>query len=634
MPIPDPGRARRSERWITAALLLAAILPALPAFGTPFLRDAEVVIRDNVALRSLDGALSAAADNYWGDHVECGLWRPLPLLSYAANHAVGGLEPDGYTAVDVALHALVVVLLFRFARQLGASTGAALVAGLVFAVHPLNSEAVASHVGRADLLAAAGMLCALLALGGLGRGAPGWRARGIAAGGFALALLSKENAVALLPLVGALVLLRPGQVAERDATPDADARHPWLDLLVLGSVLGLWLTVRWTVLGAFGRDPATIEPFINPLVPATTTALGDLRGATGGQALLGALTVLSHALGMFAWPATLSFDYGFDHLPLPTSAADPRVLLGVLAATATLAGCWLLRHRAPLAAVGLVFFGSTYVITGNVFTPIGTIFAERLMYVPDLGLALLVGQVFAWAHARGRGRARVALVGITGALLLAGAARTAERHADWQDHETATAAGVAAAPRSVAMQYARGRFLTLEAEAALARGDPDAAVRLYERAVVHLDLATEIAPEHSPSNRVLFQTLLLLGREEQARVPLEREVVLNPDSVDALTWLARLQAQDGLRARVAGQEDAGRRHAAEARATVEQALSLDPDHVDALRLRAALFRDVLGDPTRAAADLRHVLRVAPDHPDRDAIRAQAEHAEALGARKP
>ena len=82
------------------------------------------------------------------------LYRPLVLVSYAINYAMHGLSPAGYTAVNIALHAAVSLLLFALVRSIGGSLFAAGVAGIAFAVHPVHTEAVTGISGRPELLAA------------------------------------------------------------------------------------------------------------------------------------------------------------------------------------------------------------------------------------------------------------------------------------------------------------------------------------------------------------------------------------------------------------------------------------------------------------------------------------------------
>lgn len=82
-------------------------------------------------------------------------YRPLRYASYAIDHWVGGGAPWAYHASNVVLHALVAGLTASISRRLGAGEGAAALAGVAVAVHPLGAEATAYVAGRRDLLVTA-----------------------------------------------------------------------------------------------------------------------------------------------------------------------------------------------------------------------------------------------------------------------------------------------------------------------------------------------------------------------------------------------------------------------------------------------------------------------------------------------
>jgi hypothetical protein len=142
-----------------------------------------------------------------------GHWSPLAWLSFALDHAVGGLDPRVYHATNLALHAVNAALVCVVARYLlrpvlaprggeAAVDAGAFAAAVLFAVHPLRAETVAWVSDRRDLLCAAFLLTAVWAyLRGVGPDrslAGGWRAVSLAA--FAAALASKGLAV-MLPLL-------------------------------------------------------------------------------------------------------------------------------------------------------------------------------------------------------------------------------------------------------------------------------------------------------------------------------------------------------------------------------------------------------------------------------------------------
>lgn len=109
-------------------------------------------------------------NDFWGtplsDSGSHGSYRPLCVLSFRLNYLLGGFQPWGYHFVNVLLHCLATALLVKLARQVlprsKSSLGPA-ITGLLFATHPIHTEAVAGVVGRADLAACNFYLLSFLA---------------------------------------------------------------------------------------------------------------------------------------------------------------------------------------------------------------------------------------------------------------------------------------------------------------------------------------------------------------------------------------------------------------------------------------------------------------------------------------
>lgn len=159
-------------------------------------------------------------------------YRPIVIASFMADTIAGGGAPRYFHATNAALHALVAALLLALVRRLGAGPGAAFAAVLVFAVHPLNGQAVYWIPGRNELLLALFVLAAWLAwLRAADTGRRRWLAAHAA--GWLLALLSKETAI-VFPLVWALCAWH--------AQRTRDLLRP----LVWESWLAAWLA--WTAL--------------------------------------------------------------------------------------------------------------------------------------------------------------------------------------------------------------------------------------------------------------------------------------------------------------------------------------------------------------------------------------------------
>jgi tetratricopeptide (TPR) repeat protein len=607
-------RPARAAPFTLALVVLAAVLPYLNAFGHTFVRDDEVIIRDNAGLRSLPALREALLSNYWGEAAADAQWRPLALLSWALNYAAGGLETAGYTALDLAIHAGVCLVLLRLALSLGASTRAATAAALLFAVHPVHVEAVTGFVGRADTLATLFVLLALLWHRRAAGGSPA--ARALAALFLALGLLTKESAVAALLLIPALDGLAPA--ADAGGRPAGLRARLRRDYALYAVVAAAYFGARLAVLGTLGRDPDTILPAFNPLVPERLTPLGDLRGAGPAERLLTPFALVAEAARLLAWPAHLSMDYSFDQLPLAGSLFDGRVLLGLLVVALALAAVLRGRRRAPALAFAAAFALLAWLPTANLLFPIGTLFAERLLYLPSAGALLAVALLLDRCAARPGWRAPV--VGLTAAALLALGARTWARNPAWRDTDAVTAAMVADAPASFLSHSARGSHRYWLSQHELS---PPRAAALRTEARRHLETSLAICPESEQTNRAFVATCWD-DRDPAATVPAyERLARLDPQDAHVQQgWAMAL-----IELAKAGDEQA---RLAEAQAHLERALALDPREADALYARGML-RAL--DPQRRAealADLQAVLRLRPDHPERAQIEAEIGRLQAPG----
>jgi protein O-mannosyl-transferase len=348
-------------------------------------------------------------------HKTSNVFRPVTFATYAVDWKLGGGIALGFHAVNLVLHALVSCLVFIFLQtvlqQRAHARTIALAAALLFAVHPIHTEAVASIVGRAELLAAGFLILAWI-LHLHDRELPALLC-------FVLALLSKESAAVFLPLV--LI----GDYAN-------GKWKNWGRYLRIAGVTIVYLAVLWKLQGGrFG--PADISVIDNPLaeIPAT-------------QRILNALRVAWKYVGLQFYPASLSADYSYNQIPVYGAL---RYTLPSAIGIALVSAVWLWaaikRYRGLLLAVGI--YAAAFAITANILKPIGTIMAERLVYLPSLGFCLVIALGWNWLWQRGKTIA-LALALVTISLL---GARTIVRNSDWQDNRTLAVAQLRAAPNSV-----------------------------------------------------------------------------------------------------------------------------------------------------------------------------------------
>ena len=357
----------RRAAWIAA---LIAVLVYLPALGNRFALDDGPIVERNDAAHSIGAALGAFTHPYWPPEHGAGLWRPMVILSFAADWQLSGGNTTWLHATNVLLHAtataLVVVLLAPYATAAGALAG-----GVLFAVHPVHVEAVANLVGRAELLVACFLLAALLAARRMRR----LRAEGRNAAVAELllvvfviaALLSKEHAVVAVALLW----------LDDRARDEPGPRLPLRVYVTVSLITVVWLVVRRGV--EHGLGFAAVAPTFFHL------------GAVGRiSTMLPAVLVV---LRLLVWPFDLSPDYHpmvIERLEHPTAVGALGLL--VLLATVLLALRSWKEHR--VASLGLLIIGVAWLPTSNLLFPSGIVLAERTLYLASVGLTLLAASLW------------------------------------------------------------------------------------------------------------------------------------------------------------------------------------------------------------------------------------------------
>lgn len=528
----DAGRApRRAGRRDVLLLLLASVLPYLNGLAGDFTYDDKVIVRDNPRLASPSTVGEILTTHYFGGGAETATnYRPAVLLTYAVQRWVHGNRPLPFHAVNVALHAAVTLLLFRWLLLLGFPRLPVLAASVLFAVLPIHVEAVTSIVGRGETLAALCVLAsAFLWLRATGDGALRPVPYLLSLSAFTLGVFVKESAAVVPGVVLLGELFRGGsgdaplhrlrRLLERRAGALAGLLAP----------LAVLFGVRRLVLGGFltsGR--AAIFDLENPLVSLEA----PLR-------VVNAIGLLFRYAFLTFVPVGLSADHSARSLVLAGGLLSPRAILPVLLAAALATLAVRLWRARPLVAFGLCLFAGTFLPASNVPFPIGTVWGERLAYLPSAGLLLAFAGLLA-PRARAvprpsRVRWREAAVG----LLAAGyAVGTAVRNRVWLDDAALFADTVAKAPRSAKARYNLAYHLWREKDAA--------------GAVRELRTATEIFPRH-------YTAWSLLGR-------VARDEGRYADAVEAYAACLKVHSryEGGLWGYAASLEDAGRRAESEA----------------------------------------------------------------------
>jgi hypothetical protein len=374
----------------------AAVALYLPTVQYGFVQDDRAIIAGNPAAHSIGAALRAWGAPYWPPESGAGLYRPATILSYAVDWSVSGGRAGWLHLMNALWHGLAALLLTLVLARWLSPLGAA-AAGLVFAWHPVHAEGVASLVGRAELLAAVGILAAVLAA------RRGWWAGAVLCA--ALAMLSKEHGV----IAGVVILL------DNWLYGPEQRRYPVWFWIALALVTGAFLT-GWLAVGRAGAsDVAAV--FIG-------------RGTMGRLAV--ALPAVARAAELLVWPASLSVDYGPQVIPARTGFSVAAGL-GVLVVVAVPGLALWCRRRAPAVAFAAALGALAYLPTSNLLFPSGVVLAERNLYLAVALAAALAGVGIQWAASRwGARRALTAL----GVLTLACGVRSFARLPAWRDNRS------------------------------------------------------------------------------------------------------------------------------------------------------------------------------------------------------
>lgn len=379
----------------------------------------------------------------------------------------------------------------------------ALTAGLLFAVHPIHCDAVASIVGRADLLCTSLSLSAFLAYtSGAKKRETSWRHVMVALALTIVAGLCKELGFTNFALLMVYDLLRIHRYRNVQRGLQLMQRRLMVTVTtgIVAALVRVWINgehrqMEWNIL-------------------ANSVVVHERRLTR----MLSYAHLHAWYLWKLVWPRWLCFDYGYNTIPVIESIVDPRniytlfayvvVAVGLRSAILQLFGS----SKAPpssLFMMSIAFGVVPFIPASNMLFPVGTVVAERLLYFPSVGFCLLVGCVidrtlFIIAKTTAQfpptntshtvrsassfkdlfSAAQVVIL-VSGLLILiAGCYRSQLRNADWMSEQTLFKAAVDVVPTNV-------KVLSNEAKNLL---NPDP-----KKALDYLRIAIGMIPKHIES---------------------------------------------------------------------------------------------------------------------------------------
>jgi Flp pilus assembly protein TadD len=587
-----PAAPAVHRRWRDSGALAAAVLVALvvvvysPALQAGFVWDDDDYVTHNMTLRTVDGLR-----RIWLQPGAVPQYYPLVHTTFWLEYHLWGVRPLGYHAVNIALHALNVVLLWLVLRQL-ALPGAWLAAA-IFAVHPVHVESVAWITERKNVLSGCfylGAVLAYLRVCGVGRAAVTARGRHgaylVALVLFACALLSKTVTGSLPAAMLLLLWWKRGRLHVGDVVP-------LIPLVTLAAGLGavtIWMETHRV--GATGAD--------------WNLSMID-------RVLIAGRAVWFYA-GTLAWPHRLTFVY-------PRWDIDSRVWWQYgfpLAAVAVVGGLYAARARVgrgPVVAA-LFFVGTLFPALGfiDVFPMRYTFVADHYQYLASIGVIVAtVGVCDSVWRRRWPAEWMPAAGGVVLVTLGALAWRQAHAYRDletlWRD-TLAKNPGCWMAHNNLGLHVQeQGRLdEALQHYAAALRVKPDDAFAHANLATVlgaqgrtseamaHCEAALRIDPDYPEAHSNLGNVLASAGRLDAAIAHYRTAITLRPTYAEAHSNLANVLVMQG--------------HIADAIPHYEEALRIDPDFATAHR-NLGLVLAGQGRTAEAILHLEAATRLVP-----------------------
>ncbi|MBI1873575.1 MAG: tetratricopeptide repeat protein [Acidobacteria bacterium] len=422
-------------------------------------------------------------------------YRPVAIVSFMLDAQIGGTSPAIYHLTNVVLHAVVTVFLFRTLTRMGGAPIGALVASLIFAVHPANVQTVCWIMGRNELLLAA---FSLIAFGSFIQNLRGRRRSWLVvhALAFAGAVFSKESGVVLLPLI----VLYPVLWQSEDGLANRTRFSPVILLAVVDvGVVAIWWWLRRAALAG-----------------------GPVAEPTSWQ------TLAANAPQVFSYLEKIVFPFRLN--PMPGADRTSIVVGGIAAALLVVSlvrslgirrfgfvACWCLAFLLPALLVpGLPAY-------------------EHRLYVPMLGLALGFG------------------LRATGQKPIGAQARSLKPEAQ----SLIAALAVAAVFSVVSFRYSETFRTPLAYWGRATEGTPYAPIAHVnvgqilqdldksEEARAHFQRALELDPRVPKAHNNLGVALMRLGRTREALDAFNTELALHPWNADAHYNVGLYYASEG-----------------------------------------------------------------------------------------
>lgn len=569
-----------------------------------YAQDDAIVITDNMftqdGVAGIPGILTN--DTFYGffkeegkaQLVAGGRYRPLSLLMFAVEIELFGQKPFIGHLVNILLYGLTAVVLYLLLLKLllptkeeGMAYFVALVATLIFAVHPIHTEVVANIKGRDEILALLGGLAALY------YSMKAFETRTIlpnvlAGIFFFLGLLAKENTITFL----AIVPLSYYFFTKAKTSEILLFTAPFVAAAVV------FLAIRFSILGP-GLGEPSMELMNNPFLKLEG---GRYVALSFSEKMATVMFTLGKYVQLLFIPHPLSHDYYPRQIAL-MAWSDWQVLLSLV----VYLGMGLVAFKGFLKkdpiSFGILYYLTTLSIVSNILFAVGTTMSERFMFMPSVGFALVIAVLLFRYLVRGK-QNLTPFYALLGLVLLLYSIKTVTRNPVWKDNYALFLSDVGNAPNSAKLRNAAGGELITQSQ----KLGPDQERQKNEmltEAAGHLQEAIRIHPTFKNAYLLLGNCYNYLQQYEKSVTYYEKALDLDPGYEEAINNLGITYRNAG---RYFGEEQGNLPKALE---YLEKAYSMRPNEYETLRLLGVAY-GIRGDAQKAIFYFNEALKQNPE----------------------
>lgn len=447
--------------WLVGAL---SFMLYMGTINHGFVLDDIAVIEQNAFVqKGISGIPDILSTFYWEGFTDAnaGLFRPISLIMFAIEH---DLNPDSATLhhfINVLFYCLSVVLLLRVIQRWFPAVNPwfFFFVTLFFALHPIHTEVVANSKSRDEIMAFFFFLVCCHFF---------YRSSvrtivdiGLAALFFFLALLSKEGALVLLPILFLLEFRNSSSLKSL-----ARSFTPFLVLAVIWIVWHQMIVGQSAIVGYTYHDNSLLAS--SSFLEQKATAMG---------------IYFSYELKAF-YPFVMSYDYSFPYYPI-VGWSSPLAWIGLISLLGGLFGIYYFFRKNFLLSLGLALLIFPLLLTGNIIFNVGATMADRFLYISVLGAGILLVHLLSYVQKTNPDIQYVPYkIGLMlTPILIIFCVLTSKRSTVWESNQTLFTADYENAPESARVQYNYGNLLQLIAQEDQNRPEFDQAMTVYKKAL-------------------------------------------------------------------------------------------------------------------------------------------------------